>query len=222
MEEVVPRVFRIFEVYSVKNTSNLYNACPVLGDAAMRTILLTVLLLACVSAGTVRAQSWEEHALVQLNKKVSVELVDSKLSDACAFVQQFTGLTIIIDPKVRKDDPIVNIRVNDMDAGTFVKWLTQLTSTYADIKDQAIFITDKPSEESIESEKTDLALLAASMKAEIDLPPQGVALTDADRVKIALKLIEKSEYKPTDFPGPEFGIGLGDKKQDAFGTPAKP
>ncbi len=185
----------------------------------MRTILLTVTVLAVVAAGTARAQSWEERAWVQLNKKMSVELVDSKLSDACAFVQQLTGLTIIIDPKVRKDDPLVNLRVNDMDAGTFIKWLTKLTNTYADLKDQAIFISDKPSEESVEAEKTDLSILAASMKAEIELPPPGVALTDADRVKIALKLIEKSDYKPTDFPGPEFGIGMDDKNKTPFGTP---
>ncbi|HLX63324.1 MAG TPA: hypothetical protein VKX17_18780 [Planctomycetota bacterium] len=192
----------------------------------MRKLLAATALFALVMLGTACAfESWEERAWRQLNRKVTVDFVDTKLSDGLNFVQQFTGLTIIMDPKVRKNDPLVTIRVNDMDAGTFIKWLTQLTDTYADVKDQAIYITDKPSEADVEDEKTDLAMMAAQMKAEIELPPQGVPLTDADRVKIALKMIEKLDVKPTDFPGPDIGLGIKDAKDAAanpFGQQTKP
>lgn len=176
----------------------------------MRSLFLPA-LLATLFCPAIKAQdySWEERALRQLNKKVTVEFVDSKLSDACSFVSNFTGVNIIVNPKVLKENPTLNFRVKDMDAGTVIKWLTQLTSTYAEVADQAIYITDKPSEEAAEGEKNDLMLLAASVHAEIDLPPKGVDLTDAERVKIALKLIEKMEIKPTDFPGPDFSIGTG-------------
>src|SRR5947207_13597842 len=140
----------------------------------MRSILFCTATLLLCSFAARGYESWEERALRQLNKKMTVDLVDTKLSDAMNFVQQLTGLTIILDPKVRKSDPQVTIRVNEMDAGTFIKWLTKLTNTYADIKDQAIYITDKPSEADAEGEKTELSILAATMKAEIELPPQGV------------------------------------------------
>lgn len=186
----------------------------------MRTLPFIALLLSLGLSQSVRAQTWEERMWGQLNKKMTADLVDTKLSEACNFVSQFTGLTIIIDPKVRKDDPVVNLRVNDMDSGTFIKWLTKLSNTYAEIKDQAIFITDKPSVEGVEDEKTELAILAATMHAEITLPPQGVPLTDADRVQIAMKLIEKETYKPTDFPGPDIGLGLKENNAatNPFGT----
>jgi hypothetical protein len=189
----------------------------------MRTFLLPITLLALLIVGSTKAyETWEERALRALNKKVTVDLVDTKLSDATTFIQQFTGLTIILDPKVRKDDPQVTIRVTEMDSGTFIKWITKLTNTYADIKDQAIYITDKPSEADTEDEKSELSIMAATMKAEIELPPQGVPLTDADRVKIALKMIEKLDVKPTDFPGPDIGIGIKQNNiSDPFG-PAKP
>ena len=178
----------------------------------MRTFMTPVIFCALALFSTALLAldySWEERALRQLDKKVSVELVDTKLSDACSFVATFTGLNIVVNPKVLKDNPTVNLRVKDMDAGTFIKWLTQLTSTFAEVADQAIYITDKPSEQAAEGEKNELTLLAASVHAEIELPPKGIDLSDAERVKIALKLIEKMEIKPTDFPGPDFSIGTG-------------
>ena len=183
----------------------------------MRMTWIAGLIVALGLAHAAHAASWEERMLVQLNKKMTVDLVDTKLSEACTLVSQVTGLTIILDPKVRKDDPVVNLRVNDMDSGTFIKWMTKLSNTHAQLKDQAIFITDKPDEVAIEDEKADLAIMAATMKAEITLPPQGVPLTDADRVQIALKMIEKLDVKPTDFPGPD--IGLGAKENSATASP---
>ena len=182
----------------------------------MRTILLAALLCSATLSLSTHAASWEERMWVQLNKKVTVDLVDTKLSEAVSFVANYTGATIIIDPKVLKDNPVVNLRVNNMDSGTFIKWLTKLTSTYAQVADHAIYITTGPLEEEIEEEKNDLAMWAAAIKADITLPPKGIALTDADRVQIALKFIEKEDYKPTDFPGPDIGLGL---KENNAATP---
>jgi len=184
----------------------------------MRNILFPALLMTLILSQSVRAQqSWEERMLLQLSKRMTVDLVDAKLSDVCGMVAQFTGATIILDPKIKKDDPTVNLRVNAMDAGTFIKWMTKLTSTYAEVRDHAIFITDKPSEEVVEEEKNELTIMAATMKVEIDLPPKGVELTDADRIKIALKMMDKENYKPTDFPGPDIGIGIKENNGNAFG-----
>lgn len=168
---------------------------------------LSILFLAFAAFSISAQDSWEERALRQLDKKLSAELVDTKLSEAVAFVSQFSGLNIIINPKVLATNPVVNLRVKDMDVGNFIKWLTKLTDTYAEVVNQAIYITDKPSEEAAESEKEDLMMLATSLHAEITLPPKGVELTDTDRFQIALKLIEKLEVKPTDFPGPDLSIG---------------
>lgn len=183
----------------------------------MRSLLPLLLIFSFILAAQ---DSWEERALRQLDKKLSAEMVDTKLSEAMSFVSQFSGLNIIINPKVLQSNPVVNIRVKDMDVGNFIKWLTKLTDTYAEVVNQAIYITDKPSEEAAESEKEDLMMLAASLHAEITLPPKGVELTDADRFQIAMKLIEKLEVKPTDFPGPDIGIGL--KETPTITNPFQP
>ena len=98
----------------------------------MKTLLmLAAFSIAC--CGVLAQDSWEERAWVALNKKVSCEFVDTKLSVAVSFVATVTNLTIIIDPKVAKNDTLVNLKVTDMDAGTLIRWLTKLTETYAEV-----------------------------------------------------------------------------------------
>jgi hypothetical protein len=142
-----------------------------------------------------------------LDKKITIELVDTPLTEAIDLVNAITHLNIIVNPKVRDSKLTINLKVNDMDAATVIKWMTRLSETYAEIKDQAIWITDKPSKEAENEEKNDIALLAASMHATVDLPPDGVELTDADRTKIALQLWEAEQPKVHDFPGPDLSIG---------------
>src|SRR5258708_2610419 len=130
----------------------------------MRRLLALVVLSIAASNALSAQDSWEERAWGALNKKVACEFVDTKLSVALSFIANYTNLTIIIDPKIAKNDPLVNLKVTDMDAGTVIRWLTKLTETYAEVVDRAIFITDKPSAEAAEAQKNDLAIMAAVRK----------------------------------------------------------
>lgn len=154
----------------------------------------------------------------QLSKKISLEFVDTPLEDAMAFMGQLTGLTIILNPKVRDAKPSVTLRVNDMEAATVIRWLTRLSETHAEVKDEALYITDKPSKEIEDEERQAIQDLAARLRANVDLPPEGQALTDADRMKIALQLWEKEEPKLTDFPGPDVTIGAAEQNANPFGA----
>jgi hypothetical protein len=153
----------------------------------------------------------------KLDRKVSVELVDSSLADAMEFLQNLTGLTIIIDPKVRELKPTLSLRVQDMDAATALRWMTKLTDTYAEIKDQAVWITNKPSATEENEERTHIINMAAAARVDITLPPEGVPLTDADRAKIALQLWEKEQPVVTDFPGPDISLGSDSSAPIHFG-----
>lgn len=170
----------------------------------MRFLAALVLLL---TTGSSFAEDLYERMYRNLQKKVSAEFVDTKLSDCVELVQSLTGVTIIIHPRVRVTNPVVNLKVKDMEAATLIKWLTELTETHADLKDQAIFITDKPDEAGAEEEKNALAIRAAVAGVQVDLPPAGQPLTHQDIVKVALALWEKENVKPTDFPGPNLQIG---------------
>jgi hypothetical protein len=122
-------------------------------------------------------------------------------------MSHLTGLNIILAPTVRQKDPVFSLRIRDMDAGTAIKWITQMTDTYADLVDHAVFITDKPPKESAEAERDGLLALGAAHGVAVDVPPAGQPLTDQDRVKIALQIIEKEQLKIQDFPGPDVSLG---------------
>ncbi|HYF52380.1 MAG TPA: hypothetical protein VEJ63_23435 [Planctomycetota bacterium] len=155
-----------------------------------------------------------------LDKKVTLEFLDTPLVEAVDFINALTRINIIVSPKVRENKPVVSLKVTDMDAGTVIKWMTKLTETYAEVKDQAIWITDKPSKEVEDEEKADIMTLAASLGATVDLPPEGVPLTDADRTRIALQLWEKEQPKVTDFPGPDLSIGAdAERAANPFAQP---
>ena len=150
---------------------------------------------------------WAERMDRQLGKKLTIDLAGDSLTDAVALITSITGANIIINPKVQQANPTVSLKVTDMDAATVLRWITKLTDTYAEIKDQAIFITDKPSKESDDSEKTDIIMMAARVGAQVDLPADGSPLTDDDRMRIAKQILEKEMPKIPDFPGPDMGIG---------------
>ena len=188
-----------------------------------RSIPAMVLALAVLAPSfCAHAESWEERMWRQVHKKVAFELIDTKLSEACDLLTSLTGLNIILSPAVRQKDPTFSLKIQDMDAGTALKWFTQLTDTYADLVDQAIYITDKPPKKAIEEEKAALMELGAKHGIVVELPPEGQALTDQERVKIALQIMEKEELKVQDFPGPDVSLGAAEKGTGfAFEAPGK-
>src|SRR5438067_970937 len=161
---------------------------------------LAVLLASSLVAATVRAEDWEDRLYRQMHKKVTLELVDTPLSEACSLLTSITGMNIIIAPAVRTNDPKLNLKINDMDAGTALKWFTQLSETHIEIVDQALFITDKKSKKVADAEREAMLELAAKHKVIADLPPDGQEITDQDRVKLALAIMDKEEIKVQDFP----------------------
>jgi len=152
------------------------------------------------------AEAWEDRMYRQMQKKVTLELVDTPLVDACALLTSITGMNIIISPAVRTSNPTLNVKLNDMDAGTALNWFTQLTETHASVIDQAVYISDKPLKKAAEAEKKALMELGADKGIVFDLPQDGQALTDPDRVKIALQIMDKEQIKIQDFPGPTVSV----------------
>jgi hypothetical protein len=164
-------------------------------------------------------QSHEEKIYRALTKKITLEFVDTPISEAIELIQSTTRLTIILAPKVRDAKQLVTLRVNDMEVSAVIKWITQLTETFAEVKDQAIYITDQPSKENINKEREEIILLAAQMRVAVDLPPEGTELTDADRMKIVMQLMEKEQPKLQDFPGPELMLDGKRESPSLLGAP---
>jgi hypothetical protein len=129
------------------------------------------------------------------------------LEEAVTFIATVTRLNIIVDPKVRQKNLKVSLRVREMDAGNVLKWIARLTDTYIEPVNKALFVTDKPSPEAADAERTEAVMLIARVGADPSvLPPEGQSLTDEDRIRIAMAIWEKENPKPTDFPAPELRL----------------
>lgn len=154
--------------------------------------------------------------LGRLDKRVSLELVDDKLEDALDMIGVMTGINIILHPKVREAQQKVSLNVSNMDAANVLKWLTRLTDTHIQVDDQAIFITDKPDEGEDDRERNEILMTLAANGVDLTvMPPGGQPLTDAERMQIAMAIHEKTNPKPTDFPGPEMGL-VGAEENGGF------
>jgi hypothetical protein len=170
----------------------------------MRTMTAGVLLV--VLTLSVSASDTYEAMYRKLHKKITAEFVDTKLTDCLELVAQITGVNIVVHPRIRADNPTVNLKINDMDAATLIKWLTELTNTHADVKDQAVFVSDQEDKSNVEADKNALAIRMALANVQFDMPPPGQALSEQDIMRAALALWQKEDVKPQDFPGPDLSL----------------
>lgn len=154
-----------------------------------------------------RQIDWGKVMAAGLSRRLTLEFVDTNLSEAIAFVATVTRLNIIINPKVREKNLKVNLRVKDMDAGNVLKWMARLTDTHIELVNKALYVTDEPSPAAADAERTEALLLLARVGADPSvMPAEGQPLTDADRIRIAMAIWEKENPKPTDFPAPELRL----------------
>lgn len=156
---------------------------------------------------TGRQLDWAAQMAIGMSRRLSMEFNDTNLDEALNFISSVTRLNIIVDPKVRAKNLKVSLSVKDMDAGTVLKWVSRLTETYIEVVNQALYVTDKPSLDSDDDERAEALMLISRVGADATvMPPQGQALTNEDRIRIAMAIWEKENPTPTDFPAPELRL----------------
>lgn len=154
-----------------------------------------------------RKGDWAERMALALDRHVSVEFVDNSLEEALSTLGQITDLNIILDPKLRDKKLKVTLSVRAMEVANVLKWITRLTDTYADVLDQAIYVTDKPAKTGMDEERMEAVGLMARAGVDMSLlPPEGQEFTEADRARIAMAIWEKENPAPTDFPAPQVDL----------------
>lgn len=139
---------------------------------------------ATVSASGGRAAFYERMSRA-LDRRITIDIKEQDLVSTMALLSDLTGVTIIVDPKVRKRNPTATLRVKNMDAASVIRWLTRLTDTAAVVQDYAIYVSEKPAEEAKREEATSNRELVAKVIEEL----------------------HKREPKVPDFPGPSIGLG---------------
>jgi hypothetical protein len=87
---------------------------------------------------------WKLDILEQLDKRVSFDFLDTPLADVVAFLQNLTGVNMVVDPgAVEGDDIPVTLKVGDMKLGAALDWILRLVNLQFAFQDEAIFISTK-------------------------------------------------------------------------------
>ena len=91
-------------------------------------------------------ETWKQDIRRKLQRRVTFEFVDQSLEDAINFLNSLTKVNIIIDPRIAANggnkQPIT-LRVSDMELELALKWILKLADLDYDLRNQAVFITQK-------------------------------------------------------------------------------
>lgn len=97
------------------------------------------------SGATVAAEeeAWVREIKRKLQERVSFEFVRTPLSEAVRFLQNLTGVNMILDPQAIEDigDVPITLRVTRMSLDLALGWILRLADLQYTLKDNAVFIS---------------------------------------------------------------------------------
>ncbi|MFH0939214.1 MAG: hypothetical protein V1899_08035 [Planctomycetota bacterium] len=138
-------------------------------------------------------ESWKQDIRKKLSRRVTFEFADTPLSDTINFLNNFTQINIILDPRMITDGvdkAPITLRVADMEMEVALRWILRLAELEYDLRNQAVFVTKK-------------ANLAANVELEIyDVRDLTTVITD--------------------FPGPRIELGVTAQGSGPLEQPAAP
>ena len=87
---------------------------------------------------------WKKLVLEEMEKKVSFDFLDTPLADVVAFLQNLTGVNMVIDPNATEGDDVpVTLKVNDMRLGAALDWILRLCDLSYALKDEVVYVSTK-------------------------------------------------------------------------------
>jgi hypothetical protein len=93
---------------------------------------------------TAPADTADGRAVLALKQRVTVDFVDLPLSEVAAFLRQVSSVNIALDPSLQAANSTVTFKAKDMELGTVLKWITQLTRTHMGFVDKVVVLSQEP------------------------------------------------------------------------------
>jgi hypothetical protein len=75
-----------------------------------------------------------------LERKITVDFVDTPLDDAIAYFRTISNVNIIADREVMEKPLAVNMRIKDMKTVDALIWMLKLVELEFELKDSALYI----------------------------------------------------------------------------------
>jgi len=87
---------------------------------------------------------WKQRVLQEMEKRVSFDFLDTPLADVVAFLQNLTGVNMVIDPNATEGDDVpVTLKVNDMRLGAALDWILRLCDLSYALQDEVVYVSTK-------------------------------------------------------------------------------
>jgi len=108
-------------------------------------VVAAALLAPAALAEEKKADDWVTKIEKALEQKVTFDLKDAKVDGALALIQTATGVTIIVDPAIKKAaaETNVTILVKDMPARNALGLVLRLSGLRYMLKDRAVFVSTR-------------------------------------------------------------------------------
>ncbi len=76
-----------------------------------------------------------------LRQRMTVDLVDTTIDDAIAFLRATTNLTFVCDPAVLADATPITLQARDMSLGNLLRWIETIGKVHIGYVDGALFVS---------------------------------------------------------------------------------
>ncbi|MFW5828678.1 MAG: hypothetical protein ACOCXA_00310 [Planctomycetota bacterium] len=90
-------------------------------------------------------ESWRDEVRQELRQQLTLEFVDAEISDVVEFLQQNTGVNIVLDPEVvaSGDVPPITMQVDNIRMENALEFIMTLTGLRYVLRDEALYISNE-------------------------------------------------------------------------------
>jgi RNA polymerase sigma-70 factor, ECF subfamily len=118
---------------------------------------------------------WRKRILDQLEQQVTLDFNDCAVSEVMAFLRKITGVTIVMDPRLRDAPLAVTLKVDHMKLSNVIEITMKMSDTRHDLRDGALYVY-APTDAERAAERAQLVALDAvapwreTMKMDLEKP----------------------------------------------------
>lgn len=87
------------------------------------------------------SEEWKKEIEKKLKKKIDFEFVETPVLEAINFLQQLSGVNMVVDPAVRNKNTPITLKLRQMPLRLAMSWILKMAGCTSEPVDHALFIT---------------------------------------------------------------------------------
>jgi len=89
---------------------------------------------------------WQTKYNLTMNSRINLDFAETPALDCIDFLRDASGLNMVVSPEAAEAaaEAAITFRVTDMKMGSALKWILRMANLHQTVKDETIYITDRP------------------------------------------------------------------------------